>query len=74
MISFCLLTWKIEVYSDNIVGLDIWLVVAVAVVVVVFGVLLQWRHLTSCEPCNQKLVDGGTLHGRVQSEIKEIQK
>ena len=66
--------WKIEVYSDNILGLDIWFVVVVAVLAVVFGVLLQWRHLTSYEPCNQKLVDGGTPHDRVQSENKEFRE
>ena len=66
--------WKIEVYSDNILGLDIWFVVVVAVLAVVFGVLLQWRHLTSYEPCNQKLVDDGIQHDRVQSENKEFRE
>ena len=56
------LTWKIQFCSDNILDLDICFVV----LVVACDELLQWRHLTCCEPCNQKLVGAD---GRQQCKV-----
>ena len=61
------LTWKIPFCFDNILDLDICFVV----LVVSCDELLLWRHLTCCEPCNQKLVGAdGTQQYKVPSERK----
>ena len=67
MLVIVWLTWKIQFCFDNSLDLDIFFVV----LVVACDELLQWRHLTCCEPCNQKLVGAdGRQQYKVPSERK----